>query len=86
MTRRRCARRPGGRSGRDTIAIDVQGEALAIDLAVAGGVAGSASAEPPVAADEALVLHTSGTTSRPKIVPLRQRNLAWSARNIAASL
>ena len=26
--------------------------------------------------DEALVLHTSGTTSRPKIVPLRQRNLA----------
>ena len=35
---------------------------------------------------EALVLHTSGTTSRPKIVPLRQRNLAASARNIAASL
>ena len=26
--------------------------------------------------DQALVLHTSGTTSRPKIVPLRQRNLA----------
>ncbi len=34
----------------------------------------------------ALVLHTSGTTSRPKIVPLRQRNLALSAVNIAASL
>jgi hypothetical protein len=32
------------------------------------------------------VLHTSGTTSRPKIVPLRQRNLAASARNIAATL
>ena len=32
------------------------------------------------------MLHTSGTTSRPKIVPLRQRNLARSARNIAASL
>jgi acyl-CoA synthetase (AMP-forming)/AMP-acid ligase II len=30
--------------------------------------------------DVALVLHTSGTTSRPKIVPLRQRNLAASAR------
>ncbi|HEY1281810.1 MAG TPA: acyl--CoA ligase [Acidimicrobiales bacterium] len=36
--------------------------------------------------DHALVLHTSGTTSRPKIVPLRQRNLVRSARNIAASL
>jgi len=33
--------------------------------------------------DVALVLHTSGTTSRPKQVPLRQRNLAYSAENIA---
>jgi acyl-CoA synthetase (AMP-forming)/AMP-acid ligase II len=33
--------------------------------------------------DEALVLHTSGTTNRPKQVPLRQRNLAYSAENIA---
>ncbi len=36
--------------------------------------------------DVALVLHTSGTTSRPKIVPLRQRNLACSAAGIAGSL
>jgi acyl-CoA synthetase (AMP-forming)/AMP-acid ligase II len=36
--------------------------------------------------DIALVLHTSGTTARPKIVPLTQRNLAVSARNIASSL
>ncbi|MEJ2651740.1 MAG: condensation domain-containing protein, partial [Gammaproteobacteria bacterium] len=36
--------------------------------------------------DEALVLHTSGTTSRPKIVPLSQRNLCASAHNIAATL
>ena len=35
---------------------------------------------------EALVLHTSGTTSRPKVVPLLQRNIVASARNIAASL
>jgi acyl-CoA synthetase (AMP-forming)/AMP-acid ligase II len=34
----------------------------------------------------ALILHTSGTTSRPKIVPLMQSNLAASARNIEASL
>ena len=35
---------------------------------------------------EALVLHTSGTTSRPKVVPLLQKNLLASAKNIAASL
>jgi oxalate---CoA ligase len=33
--------------------------------------------------DVALLLHTSGTTSRPKQVPLRQRNLVYSARSIA---
>ena len=36
--------------------------------------------------DIALVLHTSGTTSRPKIVPLSQRNVAASAHNVRASL
>jgi acyl-CoA synthetase (AMP-forming)/AMP-acid ligase II len=40
--------------------------------------------EPGGAADVAFVLHTSGTTSRPKQVPLRQRNLMASARTIAA--
>jgi len=35
--------------------------------------------------DVALMLHTSGTTSRPKIVPLTQRNLCTSARNIRAT-
>jgi acyl-CoA synthetase (AMP-forming)/AMP-acid ligase II len=34
--------------------------------------------------DVAVVLHTSGTTSRPKQVPLRQRNLMASVRTIAA--
>ncbi len=34
----------------------------------------------------ALVLHTSGTTSRPKIVPLTQGNLVASAGNIANTL
>jgi oxalate---CoA ligase len=36
--------------------------------------------------DIALVLHTSGTTSRPKRVPLSHQNLCASARNIAATL
>ncbi len=41
------------------------------------------SAGAPAGDDVALVLHTSGTTSRPKLVPLRQRNLVYSALNIA---
>ena len=53
-------------------------------LAGPGNVAGSGGAPGPDAT--ALILHTSGTTSRPKIVPLLQSNLAASARNIAASL
>ena len=36
--------------------------------------------------DEALVLHTSGTTARPKMVPLTNANLAASAASIAESL
>jgi acyl-CoA synthetase (AMP-forming)/AMP-acid ligase II/acyl carrier protein len=36
--------------------------------------------------DIALVLHTSGTTSRPKRVPLSHQNICASARNIAATL
>ncbi|MCW5983442.1 MAG: AMP-binding protein [Bryobacteraceae bacterium] len=36
--------------------------------------------------DVALVLHTSGTTSRPKIVPLTQRNLVTSAASISNTL
>ena len=36
--------------------------------------------------DIALVLHTSGTTSRPKIVPLAHRNIAASAENVQKSL
>jgi acyl-CoA synthetase (AMP-forming)/AMP-acid ligase II len=41
---------------------------------------------PGTAADTALVLHTSGTTARPKIVPLTQRNLCASADAIRRSL
>lgn len=41
---------------------------------------------PARAEDVALVLHTSGTTSRPKIVPLTQANVCASARHIATTL
>jgi len=40
----------------------------------------------PAPGDVALLLHTSGTTSRPKLVPLSAANLAASARNIAQTL
>ncbi|WP_310428753.1 AMP-binding protein [Chamaesiphon sp. VAR_48_metabat_135_sub] len=36
--------------------------------------------------DIALVLHTSGTTSRPKLVPLTQQNLCSSAQHIRTTL
>ena len=36
--------------------------------------------------DTALVLHTSGTTSRPKIVPLSQRNVCASAHNVSRTV
>ncbi len=36
--------------------------------------------------DVALILHTSGTTSKPKLVPLTQANLIASARSIAKGL
>jgi acyl-CoA synthetase (AMP-forming)/AMP-acid ligase II len=45
--------------------------ARAVELAVPG--------------DVAMILHTSGTTSRPKRVPVRHRNLAASAANIIAT-
>jgi acyl-CoA synthetase (AMP-forming)/AMP-acid ligase II len=47
---------------------------------------GTAPDTAPTANDVALILHTSGTTSRPKIVPLLQSNVAASAENIRASL
>jgi acyl-CoA synthetase (AMP-forming)/AMP-acid ligase II len=41
---------------------------------------------PARAGDVALVLHTSGTTSRPKIVPLTHENVCASAVHVAESL
>jgi acyl-CoA synthetase (AMP-forming)/AMP-acid ligase II/acetyltransferase-like isoleucine patch superfamily enzyme len=51
--------------------------------AVEGDSRGEAAAAPQ---DTALVLHTSGTTARPKVVPLTQQNLCMSAHAIASTL
>jgi acyl-CoA synthetase (AMP-forming)/AMP-acid ligase II len=68
-----------------------------IDLIPDSGSAGQFTLDGPVAAhpgdpstiqadDIALILHTSGTTARPKIVPLSHANLVASAGNIARTL
>lgn len=55
-------------------------------------LSGEATAEAPKQTgfaevdDISLVLHTSGTTSRPKLVPLSQGNIIASARNVSQSL
>jgi acyl-CoA synthetase (AMP-forming)/AMP-acid ligase II len=65
---------------------DADGPAGAFALA-ASGLTGSAKMPGLAEAqDVALVLHTSGTTSRPKIVPLRHVNVTASAYNIGGTL
>jgi acyl-CoA synthetase (AMP-forming)/AMP-acid ligase II len=59
--------------------------AFELDCARSGDGAAT-TAEPAKPEDIALVLHTSGTTSRPKLVPLSQSNLCASAHNIGATL
>jgi acyl-CoA synthetase (AMP-forming)/AMP-acid ligase II len=57
------------------------------NLVPPAGTAGAPGSGGPAGADDvALVLHTSGTTARPKIVPLTQANLAASALHIGRTL
>ncbi|MEM1301512.1 MAG: AMP-binding protein, partial [Pseudomonadota bacterium] len=62
------------------------GEAAGDFTLTADGGTTATEAGTPGDGDVALILHTSGTTSRPKIVPLLQSNVAASAQNIAESL
>ncbi|WP_431304680.1 acyl--CoA ligase [Sediminicoccus sp. BL-A-41-H5] len=64
----------------------IPGEAAG-SFTLAGGAPGAAKTPGMAQADdEALVLHTSGTTARPKIVPLSQRNITASAQHIGTAL
>jgi acyl-CoA synthetase (AMP-forming)/AMP-acid ligase II len=57
------------------------------EFTLAGGAPGTATQLGPAGADDvALVLHTSGTTARPKIVPLSHTNVTASAASIARTL
>jgi acyl-CoA synthetase (AMP-forming)/AMP-acid ligase II len=62
------------------------GKEVVLDIKEAGKLAGKKSpvlsAQPD---DTALVLHTSGTTGRPKAVPLSHRNLLRTMKNIQAT-
>ena len=58
----------------------------AFTLAAAGESVGATDLDYADADDIGLVLHTSGTTSRPKIVPLSQANICASARHIGEIL
>ena len=79
------ARAAAARLGSRTVALAVG--ARAGDFALKdGGALSEAEARCNAAGDVALVLHTSGTTSRPKIVPLSSANVCASARNIAGTL
>ncbi len=59
---------------------------LRADLRATAARPGPAEPGPAEPDDVALVLHTSGTTSRPKIVPLSHRNVCASARHIGDTL
>jgi oxalate---CoA ligase len=71
--------------------VEVVAAAAAGDISIA--LPGAAVIAPPDTKavyaggeDIALILHTSGTTSRPKIVPLSQRNVCASACNVRDTL
>ena len=70
------------------IEINLSGRTAAGLFTLTGAAARPADAMPTLARadDVALLLSTSGTTARPKRVPLTHANLGASARNIAGSL
>ncbi|MEL7255776.1 MAG: acyl--CoA ligase [Pseudomonadota bacterium] len=68
------------------ISVEVDEETPAGTFTLSAPGSGPADATAPEADDVALILHTSGTTSRPKIVPLLQSNIVASAGHIATSL
>ncbi|MGH2542772.1 MAG: acyl--CoA ligase, partial [Ardenticatenaceae bacterium] len=79
-----------GRKAAESLSIPVMIAALSSSGRVEFSKAGTSltrwvDAEPPSPGDAALLLHTSGTTSRPKAVPLTHGNIMTSIRNISTT-
>jgi oxalate---CoA ligase len=72
------------RAGLAVLRLDRPGGDRSVPLELAGPDLGDA--EPGLDPAVALLLHTSGTTARPKTVPLTRANLVASAGAVAASL
>ncbi len=81
-----AAREAAARHGLVVLRLASGAEAGAFTLTPETAAPGATDGARPGPDDVALILHTSGTTSRPKIVPLLQRNVAASARHIGATL
>jgi acyl-CoA synthetase (AMP-forming)/AMP-acid ligase II len=74
------------RLGVAVLRLDADGDGPAGMFAIDGHAGGSTQAGLARPDDTALLLHTSGTTSRPKQVPLSHANVAASAAHIGATL
>ena len=72
--------------GIDVIELAPAGEARAGVFSLHGSAGRVVDSRPAQGEDVALLLHTSGTTSRPKLVPLLHKNLCASAFNIGRTL
>ncbi|MXX32272.1 MAG: AMP-binding protein [Chloroflexi bacterium] len=76
-----------GKLGIPLIELQPDADGPAGSFTLSAEIGGSAERPGEAGADDVgLVLHTSGTTSRPKIVPLRQRNLIATAHHIRDTL
>jgi acyl-CoA synthetase (AMP-forming)/AMP-acid ligase II len=80
------ARAVARRRGIPVIELLPQADGPAGSFALRAGGSAAAPAGMAGTEDVALLLHTSGTTSRPKLVPLTQANVTASARHIGATL
>jgi len=82
-----AARRAAGELGLDVIELEPRpGERAGLFSLAPQGPRSHADTAWSGQDDAALLLHTSGTTSRPKLVPLTQANLAASASHVAETL